>query len=264
MSPSSSAFTTVWPVVRGCNIHTRISTGEPFAIDLPVVCIHGLGVSARYMLPTAELLAAEHRVIAPDLPGFGASDRPERVLSIPELADYVADWLLVIGVSRAAFLGNSLGCQVIVDLAVRYPQLVVAAILVGPTVDPSDLSMRGQLWRGWRDLLHEPWSLWPLLMYDYFITGTRRMYRTFRYALADHVETKLPAMQAPTLVVRGSRDTIVPQPWAEEVCRLLPRGRLVVLPNATHAANYSASRELTQLVNEFLATCNLADAQHPT
>ena len=52
------------------------------------------------------------------------SDKPSHALDISELADVLAEWLGMIGLKRATFLGNSLGCQVIVDFAVRYPDLV--------------------------------------------------------------------------------------------------------------------------------------------
>ena len=257
MHHSASRFTTVCPLVNGCPIHTRVSTEASAGAELPLVMVHGLGVSARYMMPTAEHLATYYRVIVPDLPGFGDSGKPSHILNVPELADRLVDWMPHIGLTRANFLGNSLGCQIIVDMAVRYPQLVESAVLVGPTVDSRDRTMLGQLWRGFRDLCREPWSLWPILFHDYLVTGTRRMYRTFKYALQDPIENKLPMMQTPTLVVRGSRDTIVPQPWAEEMTRRLPNGRLVVISGGTHASNYSAPIELAAVVSEFLTTIAL-------
>ena len=59
----------------------------------------------------------------------------------------------------------------------------------------------------WR---HEPWTLWRILARDYLRTGTRRIYRTFRFALQDDVLKKCPAITAPTLIVRGGYDTIAP------------------------------------------------------
>src|SRR4029079_1369298 len=96
-------------------------------------CISQLGVSADYMLPTLVRLAPDYNVWAPELPGFGKSDKPAHVLDIHELADILADWVRAIDITSAVFVGNSLGCQVIVDLAVRYPTLIDAAVLVGPT-----------------------------------------------------------------------------------------------------------------------------------
>lgn len=250
---TADSFDVAWPVVGGLKIFTRCSNSHSRAGAVPIVLIHGLGVSGRYMMPTAERLAARHAVFVPDLPGFGKSDKPDHALSIGELADILVVWLATMNLQRPAFLGNSMGCQVIVDLAMRYPDSVDRAILVGPTVDRIGRTMPRQIMRGCRDLLHEPWSLWRILAHDYFVTGTARMYQTLREALADPVEEKLSRIQAPTLVVRGSRDPIAPQRWIEEMCAALPRGRLAVIPGGTHAANYTAADALCRIANDFLS-----------
>jgi 2-hydroxy-6-oxonona-2,4-dienedioate hydrolase len=204
------------------------------------------------MLPTLVRLADDFEVWAPELPGFGKSDKPQHVLNIHELADTLAEWARVTDIERAVFLGNSLGCQVIIDLAVRYPTLVDAAILVGPTVDTTSRTMIQQLWRGLRDLVHEPWSLWRILVRDYLRTGTRRMYLTFRFALQDEVLVKCPDVRAPTLVVRGGYDTVAPAWWIEELARTIPDAQVAVIPKGTHASNYTAANELAQLTKDFL------------
>jgi pimeloyl-ACP methyl ester carboxylesterase len=87
---------------------------------------------------------------------------------------------------------------------------------------------------------------------DYRDAGVRRVLATFRLALADPIEDKLPRLQAPTLVVRGARDPIVPQRWAEEAARRLPRGRLVVVPGAAHTMCFTSPDELARVVRPFL------------
>jgi 2-hydroxy-6-oxonona-2,4-dienedioate hydrolase len=105
-----------------------------------VVLVDGSRLSGRYMIPTAELLTADFRVYVPDLRGFGDSDKPDRVFDVPELADWVAAWMPAIRLERASLLGNSFGCQVIADLAARYPERVEWAILQGPTTPPGERS----------------------------------------------------------------------------------------------------------------------------
>ena len=88
-------------------------------------------------------------------------------------------------------------------------------------------------------------------MRDYWQCGLRRLIGTFRYALQDRIEEKLPYVRVPTLVVRGGKDPIVPQRWCEEAVRLLPQGRLVVIPGAGHTVNYNSPVELARVVREF-------------
>jgi pimeloyl-ACP methyl ester carboxylesterase len=218
-----------------------------------VVLVHGVGVSSRYMVPTAIRLGTMFHTYAPDLPGFGRSGKPPHVLDIRELADALAAWAQVIGLRGATLVGNSLGCEVIIDFALRYPALIDRAVLVGPTTDPRARSLLRLFGRGLLDmLLCEPFSYWPVLTADYLIAGPLRTVRTLRHGIAYPIVERLPLVQIPVLVVRGTCDPIAPQSWVEQMVELLPRGRQAVIPGASHAANMSAPDELALLVRSFV------------
>lgn len=242
--------------VGNLSIHAYTSLDATLAgstADRPVfVLIHGLLISSRYMKPIAERLAKHYRVLVPDLPGFGQSDNPSNVSSLQELADAVVAWMDVLRLSRANFLGNSLGCQVIVDLAMRYPERVEKLVLTGLTVDPYARSAFYQFMRLLVDGPRERISLGFPLLIDIFAGGPYRALQTGRYALIDPIQEKLTHIQAPTLVVRGERDSVVSQRWAEEATALLPDGRLSVLPGAPHAVTFSAADALMDAVQTFL------------
>ncbi|HEU4323056.1 MAG TPA: alpha/beta hydrolase, partial [Roseiflexaceae bacterium] len=226
-------------------------TGAP-----PLVLVHGAVMSSRYMIPTAELLASEQPVYAPDLPGYGKSDKPPRALSLPEMAEALAAWMGVNGLERAALLGNSMGCQVIAHLAVRHPALVDRAVLLGPTIDARARSFPRQLVRWLLDVPREAPSQGLVLLRDLWDCGPLRAAGLIRQTLRDRIEEQLPHMRAPTLVVRGARDPLVPQPWAEEVARLLPHGQLLTLPSAAHTPNYGAPLALVRALRPFLQADN--------
>jgi len=211
-----------------------------------------LVVSGRYMLPTLRHLAPSCKVYAPDLPGFGRSEKPPRVLDVAALSDALARWMGAVGLGSAALVGNSLGCQIVADLAARHPELVGWIVLQGPTMDPRARSVPRQMARILLDAPREPSSLLPIQLRDYLAAGPRRAWRTFVYALEDRIEDNLPRVEMPALVVRGSRDPICPQRWAEEVAGLLPRGRLVVVPGAAHTLNFGAPTEFAGLIRGFL------------
>jgi pimeloyl-ACP methyl ester carboxylesterase len=233
-------------------MHTRISV-EPVPASAPVVVlVHGSGLSGRYMLPTAERLAPHYHVYMPDLPGFGDSDKPARVLDVPELAEALAAWIEATGLARVALFGNSFGCQVIADLAARHPERVERAVLQGPTTPPEERSWFWQFVRLRQNQRYNPRSLNPITYADYRKCGLRRMYWTFQYQLHDRLEDKLPRIQAPVLVVRGAHDPICNQHWCEEIVHLLPRGQLVVIPKVAHTLVYTAPCELVRATRPFL------------
>ncbi len=217
-----------------------------------VVCVHGAGVSSRELLPFVDALAARHDAWAVDLPGFGASGKPARPLTLPALADSVAEWVTATGLDRPCLLGASFGCQVVVDLAVRYPDLASALVLVGPTVDPQARSLwrlAGQWLRNSR--LEDP-RMAPLNVADYRDAGARSVLAAFAESIRDRVEDKLPLVRVPALVVRGGEDRMVSQAWAEEVTRLLPYGRLKVMDGLPHMTPYRAPHDLARIVAGFL------------
>ena len=237
--------------VDGLLVHVRVWAGPP-AGGTPLALIHGLGVSSRYMVGLGGLLGADRPVHAPDIPGFGRSEAPRRTLDIQGQAEFLAAWARAVGLDRAAFLGHSLGSQVVAGLARRHPRLVERLVLAAPTIDDRERGVLPELLRLLRDAPREPPSLIPVVAAAYLRAGPARIFRTLRYALADRIEEKLPDLGMPALVVRGGRDPVVSEPWTEKVCRLLPRGRLAVVPAAAHALQFSHPRELAALLTPFL------------
>jgi 2-hydroxy-6-oxonona-2,4-dienedioate hydrolase len=241
----------VWTRVGETCFHAR--TARVARPDAPkVVLLHGVGVSSRYMLPTLAQLAPFCHVYAPDLPGTGRSSKPRHALDLNEQADALAAWLQAAGVGRITLLANSLGCQAAARFALRHPERLERLILIGPTVDPTARTRLRQVLRLLRAGLREPLSLWPIVLWDYLRFGLRRCLRTLTFAIQDRLEDHLQEIQVPTLVVRGARDTVVPEWWARRVAELLPQGRLAVIPRAAHAVNYDAPRELSRVVRPFL------------
>jgi pimeloyl-ACP methyl ester carboxylesterase len=255
VQPATEAqLTAVWMSIGGLRIYTRLSARPRQAELAPIVCVHGLSVSSRYMVPTARRLAAHRTVYAPDLPGFGYSQRPPDIPTIPELAAALEAWMDAFRIERAVLLGNSMGCQVIARLARRNPQRVAAAVLTSPSIDPHARSLRIHIWRLARDLLlrESPAALITEAS-DHLRYGPLRTLRTFQLALADRIELNLPLMPMPTLVVRGEHDPIVPPRWAREAAALLPNGALQVIPGSPHAINYDCPQLLADATLAFLA-----------
>ena len=241
-----------WAKVCGRLVHYRASVDSAGEQGAPVVLVHGLGVSSRYMIPTATRLAPHRRVYAPDLPGFGRSEKPQRALNLAELSDALGGWMDEVGIARAVLLGNSIGCQVVVGLALTRPQLVERMVLVSPTVDRGARTVFRSFARLLMDIPRERLSLPFIALLDYLQAGLGRTAHTFGYAMQDRVEEKLPRVAQPALVVRGGRDPVVSAAWAAEVSRLLPAGRLIVLDGAPHAVNHHSPEELAAVVLSFM------------
>jgi len=219
-----------------------------FGSGTPVVLVHGLAVSGAYLVPLAHELADGFRVLVPDLPGYGRSPKPASALGPEELADAVAG--LLDGATHV--VGNSFGCEVAVQLAVLRPELVDRLVLIGPTTDPAARTPWDQIARFLVDAPREPLLQWWNVVRDTAVAGAPRVVRTFGHSLRHRMEDVLPLVQAPTLVLRGERDPIAPQRWAEEAARLLPEGEVAIVPLAAHVPHYSHPAETAAVVRRFL------------
>jgi pimeloyl-ACP methyl ester carboxylesterase len=231
-------------------MHARV--GGDDQARTPVVLVHGLVISGRYMVPTALELAPLCPVYAIDLPGYGDSAKPRAMLGLRELADALAAWMDAMRFSSAHLVANSFGCQILAEFAVRHAPRVDRLVFQGPTVDPAARTVRQQLVRLLRNSSSEGPGLGWISFVDYVKAGMRRIRFTIRMAVEDRIEDKLPSIAAPTLVVRGGNDPLVPQRWAEEVVRRLPRGELRVLPGLGHTINYTAPKEFMTVLRPFL------------
>lgn len=112
---------------RGLRLHCY----EAGAPDAPaLLLLHGLGDEAdtwRHVLPT---LAQHYHVIAPDLPGFGRSDRPHRAYTQPFFARCIKDLMTALGIDQATIAGHSMGAAIAQRLALVRPELIKRLILI--------------------------------------------------------------------------------------------------------------------------------------
>lgn len=222
---------------------------------LPVVLVHGLVLAGRSMEDLALALGRDYNVLVPDLPGFGASALPVSapLLDVEQLADTLWMWLQQNNLSRAIWVANSFGCQILAALAVRHPEAVAGLVLQGPTVDRYARSLPRQMWRDWRNGRQERLrSPGPVSRVDYAKAGLWRAFGTMRVMMNDAIERRLPHISAPTLILHGSRDQVSPARWVEELASLLPRGELLTLANGTHTLNYVYPWSFCRAIRPFL------------
>jgi pimeloyl-ACP methyl ester carboxylesterase len=235
--------------IAGLRLHVRERGGD--GPDRPWVLLHGLAVSHRYLMPTAQALPG--RVFVPDLPGFGLSQRPRTVYDTGEHAEIVIAWMDAHGLSAAYLLGNSFGAQVAVEVAVRRPDLAAALVLVGPTVDPAAPTAAGQVWRWARDLTREDPRQVRIIARDIRDAGVRRIVRTLRHSVRHRMSQRLALVGAPILVLRGEHDPIASPDWMRQAAGLARDGQTGTVPGAAHNAVTTAGRLVAAQATAFVA-----------
>jgi pimeloyl-ACP methyl ester carboxylesterase len=220
-----------------------------------VVLLHGLSGSSRWWSRNAPGMAERYRVLMPDLVGFGHSPVTGRLPSPDETAELLATWLSRLGVEATHLVGHSMGGQIAVHFAVRYPDRLRRLVLVDPAGLPRPVSAASAarfameiagLWR-WGD----PRFL-PTILGDAWKAGPRTLLRAIGHILRDDIGPLLPQVQAPTLVIWGERDSWVPLADAAEFRAKLPHARLAVLRGASHNPMVDRPADFNRLVLRFL------------
>ncbi|MEU7752430.1 alpha/beta hydrolase [Micromonospora sp. NPDC049171] len=229
----AAGLTSEWRLVDGLRTHTRRSTGPQVGAP-PVVLVHGLAVSHRYLTPLAVALSATHPVYVPDLPGFGLTEHPVGAYDVRGHAEHLAAWLAAYRLPPVCLLGHSFGAEVAASLAANHPDAVRALVLAGPTSDPAARSRRAQFGRWLLDTLGEAPLQAPVLGRDIWNARPWRVLATLSHSVRNAIEADLVRITAPTLILAGGRDPIAPARWRDQVTRLVPEADLVVVPGGPH------------------------------
>jgi pimeloyl-ACP methyl ester carboxylesterase len=251
-----------------------------------ILLLHGLGGTKISWLPLIPALAAEHRLVAPDFPGHGESEKPRGVDFSPRYyARVVRTMMDAMGIERATILGNSMGGRVALELALRSPRRVRALGLLDPAVPglrwryvagftrivPTEfggvsLPMR----RRWaevavRRLFADPGRL-PREALESAANEFLRIYadpsaRMAFFASLRQIVTERPGpffaamrrVRQPTLVLFGDQDRLVPPRLGSELASHLPDAELHFLHGVGHVPQFEATEQTLDLLLPFLA-----------
>jgi pimeloyl-ACP methyl ester carboxylesterase len=237
--------------VEGRTVYFRRSTGGD---GVPIVHVHGFGISGEYLMPTARRLAERWVNVVPDLPGYGRSERRDRVLDIPALAEALMAVLDALDIDRAVLVGNSMGCPVALEVAHAVPERVHRLVLVSPAGGVQNRPLTRALGQLARDGFRESPRMLPVAVPDYVRFGPINGLRLF------HELTLFPSLErlvhtpVPTLAVLGLRDPLIPSPdRVREVARRAPEHvSVAVIRRAAHAVNFSHPEELAGTIEAWL------------
>jgi pimeloyl-ACP methyl ester carboxylesterase len=228
--------------VRGCRIALRrAGAGRPMLI------LHGAPDAGTWLACMAEL-AAHHDVILPEHPGFGSSDTPDWLDTIPDLANFYLEFLDQIDLTGADLVGHDLGGWIAAELAVRNARRLASLTLVSAAgihvkgVAQLDPFLRNDEQRI-RDLFCDPKradalvehlcrpDLEDLLLKDQ--TATARL--TWQPRGYDpHLAKWLHRIAVPTLLIWGAHDRLYPPDYALAYQKLIAGAKLAIIPDCGH------------------------------
>lgn len=267
----------------------RLFLYEAGSPESPVVLLlHGLGDEADTWRHLIEPLAANCRVIAPDLPGFARSDKPQIDYTIRFLCEIVLELLDTLAIPAATWIGHSLGAILSQTIALEHPERVDSLVLIDGTLlaRAQKLSLQTLLflvpgvgeWL-YNRLRKNPQAAYNTLYpYYYDLDGLPQADRDFLFQRVNQrvwsddqrrayfstlrnmasyatkaqkgLDDRLAQMKIPTLVVWGENDRLFPVENARGLAEIQPTARLVILPQAGHNLQQERPQEFIQALRD--------------
>ena len=243
----------------------------------PVVfCVHGLGGSSNTWTPLMPAMA-RHRVVRVDLPGSGRSQRVEGPLSIARYVETLLGVCDRLGITRAHWVGHSLGTIVCQHIAAAYPKLVASVALFGPLIAPPDAARTAMTARAAkaREGAAAMQEITQALLQGAISADTRQRqpvvvafvreslmrqegeaYARSCEALAGAQAAAVEQIEAPVLLVTGDEDGVAPPQAVRAMADRLHRAaskRVVVLSKCGHWTPVERPDECQRELREFLA-----------
>jgi pimeloyl-ACP methyl ester carboxylesterase len=227
--------------IGGRPIRWRVAGTGP-----PLVLVHGLSASWRWWRDVVPIVSQRYACHLLDLPRFSATTRPAVA------AEWLSAWADAASLRQMRVVGHSLGGAVSARLAVMRPDMVEALVLVAAVGMPSRRRLHEYAW----PLVTTLRTLHPVFLSriaaDAIRAAPEALVRGSLYSARADVSTEALSIRAPTLLIWGDRDTLVPLSMAAQWRRAVPSSRLVVMPGVGHVPMVERPREFAKLLLEFL------------
>jgi len=266
-----------WEVVDGNPVNViDIGSGPP------ILWVHGLGGAWQNWLEQLPEFAEDHRCVAIDLPGFGESPVPRDDISIAGYGRGLAELMDQLEIPEAVVVGNSMGGFISAELAIQAPKRVEKLVLVSaaglsseqihlrPLLTVARMTAFAAAWVGTHSdelsrrprarrllvsgVMRRPDRLAGALIAEQVRGSGKPGFIDALDALATYrIRDRLPQIAAPTLVVWGTHDRLVPVEDADEFERLIPNAWKVVFADTGHVPQLERPEAFNEELREFLA-----------
>ncbi len=245
---------------------------------MPLLLIHGSGpgVSAfanwRLVMPA---FAASRRVIAPDMAGFGFTDRPAGYdYTIDNWVSHAIGLLDALALPQVDLIGNSFGGALSLALAIRHPQRVRRLVLMGAAGVHFELTPALDAVWGYQPSFENMRRMMDLFAYDRSLVNDElaelRYQASIRPGFQESFSAMFPAprqrsvdaLASPeadiaklahqTLVIHGREDRVIPMATSLRLAELIPNAQLHVFGKCGHWTQIEHSARFARLVTDFL------------
>jgi 4,5:9,10-diseco-3-hydroxy-5,9,17-trioxoandrosta-1(10),2-diene-4-oate hydrolase len=210
---------------------------------LPLVLVHGITTTAegawKYNLPS---LTQHHRVYAPDLIGHGKSDKPLIDYTLPFFTAFFGQFVEALGLDKFNLVGHSFGGNIALAFSLNNPSKIGKLVLIDSSGISTDTTWVGRL-------LLSLFKIRARINKDYTYLSIVRNGDKTTHTFCD----RLSEIMAPTLIVWGKQDVIIPVKYAFKAHNLIKDSHLRIFDHSWHSPHREHPEEFNHLVLEFLS-----------
>lgn len=226
----------------------------------PLLILHGWGSRSDNWQKVGEMLAKNGvKVIIPDLPGFGQSDKPQTAWDLDDYCDFVEEFVKVLNLDKFYLLGHSFGGEIAVKYNLRFPEkidklfLVSASCIRARNLKKKLLYILSKVFKifSFIPFLRKAFYRFVVGKSDYLSTeGVMR--DTYLKIIAEDLSNILSQVQAVTIIIWGEEDSITPISDARKINSKIKNSKLEILSGFDHDLNLKGPEELAEAIIKFL------------
>ena len=245
-----------------------------------LILLHGMGASAERWSRVIPTLSRDYRIIAPDIIGFGYSDKPAVEYTMDFFVDFFKLFLDNLGISKASIIGSSLGGHIATEFAIRFNHMVEKLVLVSPagmmrksspTLDRYIMSAlypeHQRVYEAFSEMVYDSNTINQEILMDFI---NRMSLPNAKYAFmstllgiryAPDLRGRLSSITAPTLLMWGENDTTIPLAEYSNQYNGIPNmEEIVVIKNCRHIPHVEKPATFNRIVLRFLMRTSLIPA----
>lgn len=243
-----------------------------------LILLHGIGASAERWSRVIPTLSRYYRIIIPDIIGFGYSDKPAVEYTMDFFIDgFFKVFLENIGIPKANIIGSSFGGHVATEFAIRFNHMVEKLVLVSPAgmMKTSTPTLDRYIMAALYPVYEHVYEAFSEMAYDSHNAVNEEIVMDFvnrmrltnaKYAFmstvlgiryAPKLQGRLSKITAPTLLVWGDNDRMIPVQYAKEYTDEIPENKLVVIKNCGHTPYVERPITFNKIVLRFLVGSEL-------
>jgi 4,5:9,10-diseco-3-hydroxy-5,9,17-trioxoandrosta-1(10),2-diene-4-oate hydrolase len=237
----------------------------------PVIFLHGAGAGAVTWYPSINTISRNFQVIAPDIVGYGESDKPDAPYNRPYFSKWLKDFLKELSISKAHIVGLSQGGAIALQFAIDNPEMVDKLVLV----DAAGLGAKVSFWPFigtiWMNsfpslmanrfnspyILHKPTNRDPNhIGYSIDVLKSKGGKNAFKQgrgtAVSKISEELLKQIENETLIIWGKDDKLFPVEYGEAAAKIIPNATFRVIPDAGHLPLMDQPEIFNKILDDFL------------